>query len=1055
MMNFVNKKANVVGLVLLIVVGLSASSVYLRHVYSEPPNTNMLLNEVVTEVDLAMARAIELGINDYITNGFSKENAVWYCNYPFPVSINESNVSINFFISERAKAFLDNIRVKGFNITNPIINVAGFEEGFDSLPNESVSVKIDNLVVGIVTDELIQKRDLSSVYKLDWPVFKMYKGMNSWMYDDGGKLLEEIYNQVFYNRPCQIIKSCCTCSETYMIEQGLRDSLKMTLDDVYPALNNSLALLQENFNDTNIVCNYSIEKYHIENIEKFNYSTSQTSYLNCTSDVLSWNESVYDYKFSLWSDDFTLPGSGLDGLTDLGGCPTWDENINATLRDYVEADSVLSETLYESDESAVCTQGSWIRMHTEEFAVDKKLGLLLRFYCEDSTISVEGENDIHSLKSEIVARVAVRLDCPTPTNEDIANTVDENGLAHACPGGSCFPAGTMITMADGGKKAIESVKVGEYVKSFDTSRNLFLNSRVLELEAPVREGIFKLQFEDGSYINVTSEHPFFVKKKDGAQAWASIIPADTYYETGSFPLKIQQGDSIFSEQSNWKTVLSFDYFESEIQTYNLKSVSPTNTFFAEENLVHNKCCFPAGTMISMADGSSKEIETVLPGDEILSYDESSKELVATIVTEIEAPVREGLYDIIFEDGRVLSVTDDHPLYMMSEDGSFIGWGAINSSASYTKGHIETKNLGINDFVFDSKLSFVKIKNIVYKEGDIQTYNLRHVQNQNNFFADGFLAHNKVIGYIGPICVEDIICPSCYGCVVIDGEGTCVPAGPDTECEGTCTVCDGDGNCNKPAPRGIPCSELGDCMMCDGVNTGEEGCVLFDPPEAAGFDCTVECKRCAGDGSGCSMNPDFFGQMDDCPNCQTCDVDGTCAPEVGKKCGNCLQCSINGICEDPRIGKDDCGDKCERCLPDATCGVDLSFPNIDRDCGICQKCGPTGCVPDPAMNGVSCSVCKVCKDGSCSENKPDGTRCGTRGECIKGCQNGQCSIGINPGTECSSNFECASAICDANAKCVVQVDMSGKQCCGDKICNAGDPCCPYDGWTCEACDDITT
>jgi hypothetical protein len=1050
-----NKKANIVGLVLLIVVGLAASSVYLRHVYIEPPNTNMILNEVVTEVDLAMSRAIALGINDYITHGFSKDNAVWYCNYPFPVDINESNQSIHFFINERAKSFLDNIRLKGFNITDPLIIVDGFENGIENLPNNSVLVKVENLMVGLTTDNLIQQRDLSSEYSLNWPVFKMYKGMTSWMYNDGGKLLENIYNDVFYNKPCQIIKSCCSCSETYMIEKGLRDSLKMSLNDVYPAIEKSILLLQDNFNDSSIICNYSIEKYHIENIEKFNYSTSQTSYLNCTSDVLSWNEDLYDYKYSLWSDDFTLPGSGLDGLMELGGCPTWNNSINATLRPYVIADSVLSETLFSSDDSQICTQSSWFRMHTEEFAIDKKLGILLKVYCEDPTISVEGEKDIHPLKSETFVRLSVRLDCPTPTLENVVDKVDENGLAYACPGGSCFPAGTMITMADGTRKAIESVKVGELVKSFDPVTNIFMNSRVMELESPIREGYYHVMFEDGLYLNVTSEHPLYILKADGRKGWGSIVPFDTYYEIGNIPLKIEKGDKVFSKNGEWRKIISFRYVPGTLRTYNLKSVSSTSTFFAEGNLVHNKCCFPAGTMITMADGTLKEIELVIPGDIIMSYDDEKKILTPTTVNEVETPIREGIYTITFIDGRTLRVTDDHPLYIKTSDEKFIGWGAIDSYASYTKGHIDTRDINIGDYIFDDNLKFVKVTNIYYEEGDIQTYNLRHVEKHNNFFADGFLAHNKVIGYIGPICVEDIICPSCYGCIVEDGVEMCVPAGPDTECEGTCTVCDGEGNCNKPALRGIPCSEMGDCMMCDGVNTGADGCVLFDPPEAAGFDCSAICKRCAGDGSGCTMNPDFLNQMDDCPNCQTCDVDGSCVAELGKKCGNCLQCSANGICEDPRIGKDDCGNKCERCLPDATCGIDLSFPGINNDCGICQMCGDSGCIPDPSKNGVSCSSCKVCKDGSCSENKPDGTQCGTRGACIRGCFNGQCSIGLNPGTACASSFSCASAVCDANANCVVQVDMRGKQCCGDKICNAGDPCCPYGGWSCGACDDTTT
>jgi hypothetical protein len=1049
-----NKKSNIAGLILLIVLGLAASTIYLKHVYIEPLNNNIRLNEISTEIELAMSRAITLGINDYLSNGFSKNNAVWYCNYPYPVDNNESNKSIHYFIEERAKHFLDNIRIKGYNISNPKITVVDLKNNFENLPNDSITIKVEDLILSIKTDDLVQQQNFSSTYSLDWPVFLMYKGINSWMKDDGGQIIKNIYNDIFFNKPCQIIKSCCSCSETRMIEQGLIDDLKLKLEDVYPAIDLSIQKLQEQFNETNIKCNYSIEKYHIENTEKFNYSTTQTSHLNCTPEVLYWDSSKYDYEYVLWTNDFTLPGAGFDGLTELGGCPTWDNEISATLRPHINADTVLPETHYESSESETCTQSIWFRMHNEEFALDKKLGLLLRINCQEPSISIEGIDEIHPLKAEILARISVRMNCPTPILEGVENKVDENGLAHACPGGSCFPAGTMITMADGTKKAIESIKINEIVKSYDPIQNVFLNSRVMELITPYREGYYHIIFEDGSFINVTSEHPFYIKKNDSITGWGSIVPKHTYREIKIIPLKIEIKDKIFSENKTWKQIKSIKYIDEIIKTYNLRDVSPSNTFFAESNLVHNKCCFPKGTMITMADGTKKAIELINIGDKIISYDEKNKKLIQTIVNEIETPIREGIYTITFFDNRTLKVTDDHPLYIKTKDKKFIGWGAIDSNASYTKGHIETKTINIGDYIFDNNLSFIEIINITYEKGDIQTYNLRHVDKHNNFFADDFLAHNKVIGYIGPICVEDIICPSCHGCIVEDGIEKCVPA-PDTECEGTCTICDEEGNCNKPAMRGVPCSELGDCMMCDGVNTGIEACTLFDPPEAAGFDCSVECKRCAGDGSGCTMNPDSFGQMDDCPDCQTCDIDGTCAPEVGKKCGNCLECSENGICETPRIGKNDCGSKCERCLPDATCGIDLTFSGIDKDCGTCQKCGPFGCIADPAKNGVSCSACKVCNDGTCSENKPDGTPCGNTLGCQKGCLNGQCSIGLNPGATCTSNYPCAMAFCDEYAKCVLEVDMKGKQCCGNKLCNAGDPCCPYGEWSCSACDDSTT
>ena len=37
-----------------------------------------------------------------------------------------------------------------------------------------------------------------------------------------------------------------------------------------------------------------------------------------------------------------------------------------------------------------------------------------------------------------------------------------------------------------------------------------------------------------------------------------------------------------------------------------------SSYFANDYLVHNKCCFLAGTKIAMADGTEKNIEDVMP-----------------------------------------------------------------------------------------------------------------------------------------------------------------------------------------------------------------------------------------------------------------------------------------------------------------------------------------------------------------------------------------------------------------------------------------------------------
>ena len=169
-----------------------------------------------------------------------------------------------------------------------------------------------------------------------------------------------------------------------------------------------------------------------------------------------------------------------------------------------------------------------------------------------------------------------------------------------CTGGptSCFPAGTKVLMENGSEKNIENVKVGDEILSYDFGNNSTAPAKVLELESPVREGYYSIN----NLVNVTDEHPFYIKKKNGNFVWASINPEKAEKDLGSSSLagtkiekieKIEIGDYLFDNKGNLIEIKSIDYFPGEIQTYNLKSVDKFNVFFANNFLVHNKGCIPS------------------------------------------------------------------------------------------------------------------------------------------------------------------------------------------------------------------------------------------------------------------------------------------------------------------------------------------------------------------------------------------------------------------------------------------------------------------------------
>jgi len=163
---------------------------------------------------------------------------------------------------------------------------------------------------------------------------------------------------------------------------------------------------------------------------------------------------------------------------------------------------------------------------------------------------------------------------------------DDDGLdAIPLPDLCCFPAGTLITMADGTTwKPIEQVCVGEYVLSYDTKECVFDINIVKEIVSPVRDGVFSIN--DG-LILPTDDHPFYTLKADGSVGWAAINPVKSKQGYLMTPMHLEVGDSIFTGSEEWITIESIEYVSGPIQTFNLEDVSGQSNFFANDILVHN------------------------------------------------------------------------------------------------------------------------------------------------------------------------------------------------------------------------------------------------------------------------------------------------------------------------------------------------------------------------------------------------------------------------------------------------------------------------------------
>jgi len=84
--------------------------------------------------------------------------------------------------------------------------------------------------------------------------------------------------------------------------------------------------------------------------------------------------------------------------------------------------------------------------------------------------------------------------------------------------------------------------------------------------------------------------------------------------------------------------------------------------YSIRNIGLSKTCFLGGTKIVMADDSYKDIEDIVVGDYVKSYDEKNGQIIKGIVTEVfhHSPEEMGEYYLLIND--YLSVTPDHLLF---------------------------------------------------------------------------------------------------------------------------------------------------------------------------------------------------------------------------------------------------------------------------------------------------------------------------------------------------------------------------------------------------------
>lgn len=133
----------------------------------------------------------------------------------------------------------------------------------------------------------------------------------------------------------------------------------------------------------------------------------------------------------------------------------------------------------------------------------------------------------------------------------------ETDYTNGCPL-CCFTPNTLISMADGTKKHIDLVEVGEEIKTPEGSK------KVTEVIIRERFKVFKIMLNDELEINATQDHPFYVRDK----GWSSINPIVDYKDIGMCR-ELEIGDPIVGEDGEDYIVTSITeiYYPYKVYTF--------------------------------------------------------------------------------------------------------------------------------------------------------------------------------------------------------------------------------------------------------------------------------------------------------------------------------------------------------------------------------------------------------------------------------------------------------------------------------------------------------
>jgi len=271
---------------------------------------------------------------------------------------------------------------------------------------------------------------------------------------------------------------------------------------------------------------------------------------------------------------------------------------------------------------------------------------------------------------------------------------------------NCFPADTLIHLADGTHKMIQDVNAGDELLSWNEDKHITEAAAVGSVKSSQVDKLITLTV-GGQEISATPLHKFFIVGK------GYIAIQD-----------VEESDEIMTSEGEKRTVTDKQILEGDVTVYRLDDVADNYNYYANNILVHNWKCFTYDSQVEMFDGSTKPIGEVKVGDEVKSYKDG--QYVKGLVTEALIHPTEAVVDVYKSDNMIAE--PNHPVMIDGEWSTFDKLGEVEQMYITNWYNLEVDGHDVegseHNFIVDghivSGLGDNDVLNTVYNRQNLQT-----------------------------------------------------------------------------------------------------------------------------------------------------------------------------------------------------------------------------------------------------------------------------------------------------------------------------------------------